>query len=650
MKSSWLQCSIILWVSSSLIVTSTGFLSRTTTAPKSRTNIAGSSSPSSSLLRLSSSSAEGGSRKIPITTKNDDDKDDDDDDIAKDTCDVAIFGGGFGGLYTALAMAQELQRQNNNNRRRGRQQQQQQLDIALVTPGDNFVFLPLLYDLTMGTASELEVCPTYKSILSGTGIRHIKATLDDFEGPDGYSAQLTTTTTASAKNKNDDDDAKKRKRLSFRASVIAVGATPQSILESVPGAKDHTQPYYTKDHAKETDRLLTKLGGMEKNDGIIPRIAVVGGGYGGVELATCVKRRIPNSVVCLLTRGAPMKGTRAEPLINAALKRLEVKVQECSVESVESVVVQVEDGDHHLAEKKSPKSGRAQVIVKTGPPPGSSSSSSSSTDGEEDANNNIPWDAVLWTAGSGPAYPIVEGLDQLSKVEPSGRLSIDGTLRCIWKEERRGLRNNPRVWAMGDCAEIMVKTTDGKKKYTTPKTAQAAMQQADVVANNILVELGMLPTRSSSAKTFQYQDLGTMMTLGGPNGAVFAPSEDTPLAALFAPAIDIARVGFGIADGILGGLTKSQSGEKTDLGETVENLGLSLGGYGLGVDPDAAPGTLAGTLSGAARRAVYALRMPTNRQRIYAATSAAISTVNALAKEANALNNNDDKDKDKQKP
>jgi hypothetical protein len=72
----------------------------------------------------------------------------------------------------------------------------------------------------------------------------------------------------------------------------------------------------------------------------------------------------------------------------------------------------------------------------------------------------------------------------------------------------------------------------------------------------------------------------------------------------------------------------------TSVAENVELLGLSLGGYGLGVDADIAPGTLAGTLGGAARRAVYAARMPTNRQRAYAATSAAIYTATALAKEA----------------
>ena len=68
---------------------------------------------------------------------------------------------------------------------------------------------------------------------------------------------------------------------------------------------------------------------------------------------------------------------------------------------------------------------------------------------------------------------------------------------------------------------------------------------------------------------------------------------------------------------------------------TADELGLSLGGHGLGVPDNASSsGTLAGTLSGAARRAVYAVRMPTNQQKAVSLVSAAIATAAALAKEA----------------
>lgn len=67
---------------------------------------------------------------------------------------------------------------------------------------------------------------------------------------------------------------------------------------------------------------------------------------------------------------------------------------------------------------------------------------------------------------------------------------------------------------------------------------------------------------------------------------------------------------------------------------TAEELGMSLGSHGLGVPDGVESGSLAGTLSGAARRAVYAVRMPTNQQRAVSLFSAAISTAASLAKEA----------------
>lgn len=138
---------------------------------------------------------------------------------------------------------------------------------------------------------------------------------------------------------------------------------------------------------------------------------------------------------------------------------------------------------------------------------------------------------------------------------------------------------------------------------------------------------------SQNVRNFQYQDLGSMLSLGGPNGAIIAPKDDTTFGPLFSTLLDTTRMGLDIADGIFNQLTQSSVGEKSGIGPLVDNLGLSLGGYGLGVDTDSAPGTLSGTLSGAARRAIYSIRMPTNRQRAKSAVLGALSTATALSKE-----------------
>lgn len=531
-----------------------------------------------------------------------------------DACDVAIFGGGFGGLYTALAISRQAQ------------QRGQSLDIVLVEPSESFVFLPLLYDLTVGTATETEVCPDYRDLLAGTGVRQVKASLESFDAASntGSSAVLGPSSPQAPS------------RLNFQSAVVAVGASPERILASVPGALDFAQPFYTAADAKQTRRLLARLEDQATaatTKGTSPtrtsRVAIVGGGFGGVELAASVQRKLPSTSVTLLSRGAPMAGTRAEPLIHKALERLGVTVEMCSVEALSAGAV---DSD-----KDRPLNPR--IVVKRKPYGDDSASEASDSDTE-------PWDAVLWTAGSAPAQPVSDGLEGLRKSD-SGRLAIDSSLRCFACEEATGdnppyddermvkriTLDQPAVWALGDCAEI-VAVTD---QPAVPRTAQAAMQQADVVAFNLLAQLEETSKNGkASCKQFQYQDLGSMLMLGGPNGALMAPKEGA-FAPLFAPMLDTFSGALGFADKLIQA-TVERSPVVEKFGLDPATLGLSLGSYGLGVESGGAPGTLAGTLTGAARRAVYAARMPTNRQRAVAATSAAISTAAALAKEATARN------------
>jgi len=495
------------------------------------------------------------------------------------TCDVAVIGGGFGGLYTALALAR----------------QQPKTQITLVDPSDSFVFLPLLYDLTVGTASEREVCPKYTDLLQGTNIQHVKGSLDSFCKDDLTSVNI--------KINHKYDETNTLTKLKFQRCVLAVGATPEQMLQQVPGALGHVQPFYTQKDASATRDLLFKLE-RKVSRGQDVKIAIVGGGYGGVELAACVKRRIPASTVALLTRGPPMKGTRAEPLIQKALDRLGVQIELASVQAIEKVLGEDDDDKFQIQyEEQSP--------------------------GED---TQTTWDAILWTAGSGPAYPLAEcNIPSLSQ-DGTGRVLVDSSMRCQWKEDSAS-KKLPPIWSLGDCTTILADTIAGATTAAAPKTAQAAMQQADVVAYNVLAD-----AQGKSPKIFAYQDLGSMLTLGGPNAALMAPSDNSMLGPIFTPLLDTVRVGLGVADGIVNTLNQSPLAEKSGVAPTLEKLGLSFGGYGLGVDTNDAPGTLAGTLTGAARRAVYAVRMPTNQQRAYSVASAAISTAISLAKEATENN------------
>jgi pyruvate/2-oxoglutarate dehydrogenase complex dihydrolipoamide dehydrogenase (E3) component len=295
-----------------------------------------------------------------------------------------------------------------------------------------------------------------------------------------------------------------------------------------------------------------------------------------------------------------MKGTRAEPLVDKALKKLGVTVEDSTVESLEQG-----DDNKVLVKRKYMKS-------------------------DELVEDDSPWDVVLWTAGSRPSDPVADGCHGLQP-SPSGRLAVDPTLRCVWEKYidwEKAIEGAPRVWALGDCSEVVQRKDESQPVF--PRTAQVAMQQAETVASNILAQLEV-KGRDSLGKAFAYQDLGSMLMLGGPNGAVLAP-KDGAFAPIFTPLLDTVGGVLGVADGVLSAFGRSPVVEQ--LGLSPETLGLSLGSHGLGVDDGAAPGTLAGTLTGAARRTVYAVRMPTNQQRAVSLVSAAIATAAALAKEA----------------
>ena len=486
------------------------------------------------------------------------------------SCDVAIFGGGFGGLYTALELSQR----------------DPQLDIALIEPNDQFVFLPLLYDLSMGYATDAEVCPLYRDILLGyPNIRHVKASLHSMTH---YQQACLSCNHGESTSYN----------LNFKAAVISVGASPQSLLETVPGADDFCQPFYTAKDARRTKRLIEQL--ERQYDGTTLQIAVVGGGYGGVELASCVARKFGSKAkVTLVNRSdaPPMAGTRAESVVTKALQELNIQVQSgTSVKKIE-----------RLEDQAVKYRDQYRMFF------------SSSDDNDSD---DAVFDAIFWTAGSAPAPP-VSSMDNKEQEDPlpllqrteSGRLCIDENLQCQWKVN--DYNDNSNIFACGDCAEIPNMTP------AVPKTAQAAMQQSSVVAHNVAAS-----RKSKPLKTFQFQDLGSMLTLGGASGAIMAP-QDGSLSSLLESALSVTSTVLQEADSIL---TNTNNPVAKQLGlkpENLQKLGLTLGGYATSNNK----GTLSGAVSGAARRAVYAARMPTNSQRGIALTSSVLSTAVRVAQE-----------------
>jgi NADH dehydrogenase len=339
---------------------------------------------------------------------------------------ICILGGGFGGLYTALRLSQLPWTGHEKP------------EITLVDKCDRFVFLPLLYEVVTGDLQSWEVAPYYSELLSGTGIRYVQATVESVNLA-GHTVQITQNGQA--------------EELSYDRLVLAMGG--ESVIGNVPGAADHALPFRTLNDAM---RLSDRLKDLEASAADRIRVAIIGAGYSGVELACNLAERL---------------GDRG---------RLRI------VELGDRILNFSPDFNRKAAEKAlTDRKVWTDLQTKT-----SDVTSDEITLQYADKSETLPVDLVLWTVGT----RISEVIQSLPLPKNNrGQVKVQTTLQ---------VEGYPEVYALGDVADC--KDADGQ---TIPTTAQAAFQQADYAGWNLWASLTDRPLL-----TFKYQHLGEMMTLG----------------------------------------------------------------------------------------------------------------------------------------
>jgi NADH:ubiquinone reductase (non-electrogenic) len=343
---------------------------------------------------------------------------------------ICILGGGFGGLYTALRLSQlpftKLQKP----------------EIILVDRSDRFLFSPLLYEILTVELQTWEIAPPFAELLKDTGIRFCQGAVSAI------------------------DLAEKRVQLQDGQEIICDrlvlalgGETP---LDLVSGASEHAFPFRT---ISDAYRLEERLRILETSNADKIRIAVVGAGYCGVELACKLSDRLGERGRLRLIEQSDTI-LRSSPDFNreAATKALEKRQIWVDLETTIDVI-----GKDTIS-----------LVYK----------------GQIDI---LPVDAVLWTVGMTIA-PVVRALPL--QQNRRGQLIVEPTLQII---------DHPTVFALGDITECV--DAGGQK---VPPSAQAAYQQADYTAWNIWASLTDRPLLP-----FRYQPFGEMLTLGVDN-ATFA--------------------------------------------------------------------------------------------------------------------------------
>ncbi|MFM7733909.1 MAG: NAD(P)/FAD-dependent oxidoreductase [Cyanobium sp.] len=340
---------------------------------------------------------------------------------------IVIVGGGFGGLYTALALAE----------------QRRHPPILLIEPNPRFVFLPLLYELLSGELRSWEIAPRYDDLLAGRGVAWLQ---DRVERIDLKDRSLHT---------------RSGRPLRWGRLVLACGGEADSF--GISGVDRCALGFRT---LADVERLQQLLARLRRERRPLQRLAVVGAGPTGVELACKLADLAAGSAVVELIEQGPELMPRSKAFsreqAQLALRRRDVRLR-----------------THTQVTEVHPD--RLQLLSR----PGGSDGPGSPED--------LTVSGVIWTAGLRFRPP------QLTPEPPQDRR---GRLLC--REDLR-LQGHDDVFVVGDLAHTPVPEGDPP----LPGTAQVAFQQAPVAAANLLRSLA-----GESLEPFRFQELGEMMSLG----------------------------------------------------------------------------------------------------------------------------------------
>ncbi|MEX6778200.1 NAD(P)/FAD-dependent oxidoreductase [Limnospira fusiformis] len=342
---------------------------------------------------------------------------------------ICILGGGFGGLYTALRLTQLPWLPT------------QTPEITIVDSRDRFVFAPLLYELVTGELQAWEIAPPFEQLLEETPIRFIQGTVADID----ITAQQV--------------QLQDGQFLDYDRLVLAMGG--ETPLDIVPGSQQYAIPFR---RVEDAYRLQERLRILEASDAEKIRVAIIGGGYSGVELACKLAERLgKRGRLRLVERGEKILKSAPDFNREAAQKALSERQVWLDLETT----VQSLDAESITLEYR-------------------------------DQVDTLPVDIVMWTVGT-QTPDLVRSLPLKQNTEH--QIIINPQLQVI---------EHPEIFALGDLADCH--DAEGKK---VPKTAQAAFQQADYAGWNLWASLTGRPLLS-----FHYQALGEMMTLGKDNATL----------------------------------------------------------------------------------------------------------------------------------
>ncbi|MEO7150120.1 MAG: NAD(P)/FAD-dependent oxidoreductase [Burkholderiaceae bacterium] len=366
---------------------------------------------------------------------------------------IVIVGGGAGGLELATALGDSLGRRG-------------QAGITLVDKCRSHVWKPQLHEIAAGS---MDIGRHEIDYLAQSHWHHFGYRVGEMTGLDRARREVLI-----AGYRDPDGEAvTPDQRVPYDTLVVAVGSESNDF--GTPGVREHALKLDSADEARRFNRRLINacLRAHTQREPLRPeqlRLAIIGAGATGVELAAELHRTTRELVAFGLDRIEPDKDIRIH-LIEAASRVLPALPEALSQATL------------GLLERLGVAVLTSAKVAEVRP------------DGVRLADGRIfPAELVVWAAGiQAPAF--LADLDGL-ETNRLRQLVVRDTLQTT---------RDDAVFALGDCAAC---PWPGKPGNVPPR-AQAAHQQASHLARGLQRRIAGQPLRA-----YRYRDFGSLVSLG----------------------------------------------------------------------------------------------------------------------------------------
>ncbi|HKD41798.1 MAG TPA: NAD(P)/FAD-dependent oxidoreductase [Myxococcaceae bacterium] len=365
---------------------------------------------------------------------------------------VVIVGGGFGGLYAAVALDKALGHHRD-------------LELTVVDKNNYFLFPPLLPSVSVGAIETRQVTYPFRRIFETTNIRFRNATVESI-------APAINTVTAKFEVDNMGGESCLPTEVPYDYLILAPGSTTNTFL--TPGVdrfaffmRELGDAVAVRNHAIDCFERAAASTSVALQKELL-RFVVIGGGPTGLEVATEIHDLIEH---VLLARYPEIDPSRPEVWIvqsgNQLLPGWHTKVVDVASRQLSRLKIKI------VLDNRAVEVGPRHVALKTG--------------------ERVSTRTCIWCAG-------VKSSELLARsglpLDESGRIRIKPDLRA------EGFDN---VFALGDAAFLV----DKKTGRPLPPLGQVAFQQGPHAARNLVRLLS-----GKETEPFRYFNFGSLVSVG----------------------------------------------------------------------------------------------------------------------------------------